>query len=130
MSSSQDQIKSFNKNLFDFSPNSSNDYDLKNWFKRFEEIPMGREPIFLKDLVQVLFDIDPSSVNPNFEPSTSSSLIESFKKELDLRYEREFDDYIKISPLVEFKIKVKLTSIETAEPKIDLSGYELSTDEE
>ncbi len=133
-SASQEKFIEIDNDLFDSTISSSNtDQDLKALIRQSDYFSPRKEPYLFTiifELIQDLFEIDLSSVNPNFEPLTSSSLLKKFLKEDDLSFDLEFDDYLRMPPIREYELKVKISKIEKAKPKIDFSEYDMLNNEE
>ncbi len=125
---SQEQVTEINKDLFEFTKNSSqseqklNDLiQLANYVLYSERSLIFKKFLFL---LQELFNIDISSVNPNFEPISKSSLQEKLYKDHEDAFDIESDYFIRMPPVNEYKIKVKISKIEKPKPRIDFAEFE------
>ena len=125
---SQEIIIENDENINKFAKNSSRyeediidllyilSYEFKNW------ISIKKEKFF--QFFQTLFTIDFSTVNPNFEPISSSSLEAEIIEELQTELELEYDVYLKMLPVREYNVKLKILSRKKGIPKIIISNID------
>jgi hypothetical protein len=73
---------------------------------------------FYQTLLLYLFEIDPSSVMPRFEPKSITSWIEETTKEIAYEEMLEYQTVVHIPPKRRYNIELEITNIKKAEPKI------------
>lgn len=78
---------------------------------------LSKEPFFYRNLLQ-LFEIDLSSAYPHFEVKSKASSIEEAVEEIIPEEMLEFDVFVRMPPVKEYTIRVKIKSVEKAIPHI------------
>lgn len=76
-----------------------------------------KKPFFCRNLLSS-FEIDLSSVRPHFEPRIETSLIEESYEEILPEEMLEYDVVVRMPPLKEYTMWVKVKSVERATPRI------------
>ena len=133
-STSQNQVFETNQGLFEITNNSSKlEKHLEDLIIISNYFEHTKYKVYLQDLcllIQKKFKIDFSSVNPNFEPESQSTILDLFSKENILDLNVELDDFLRMPPINTYEVKVKITKIEKAKPRIDFTGYTIQDTEE
>lgn len=82
-----------------------------------------KKPSFYRSLLSS-FEIDLSSVHPRFVPMTSTSLFEEFHEEIIHKEMLGIDTIVRMPPVKEYTMLVRVKSIEKAIPRvIEPEGY-------
>ncbi len=76
-----------------------------------------KEPFFYRNFPQ-LFEIDVSSEYPHFEVKSKTTSIEEVIDEIILEEMLEFDVFVRMPPVKEYTVRVKIKSVEKAIPHI------------
>ena len=76
-----------------------------------------KNPVFYRSLLSSI-EIDSSSVRPHFEPINRTSLIEEYFEEILLEEPLEYDIIVRMPPVKEYTMWVKVKSVEKATPRI------------
>ncbi len=76
-----------------------------------------RQPLFYRSLLPS-FEIDLSSVRPQLEPMTMTSLIKESYEEILPEEMLEYDVVVRVPPRKKYTIELKVKSIKKAEPRI------------
>jgi hypothetical protein len=65
-----------------------------------------------------LFEIDLSSVHPHFEPMTATSVVDEFYEETPFEEELEYDVVLRMPPVRQRSMRVRVRSVRKATPRI------------
>lgn len=75
-------------------------------------------PTLLYQSLTSMFQVDVSSIYPHFKPRSETSLIEEFYGEISREETLEHDIIVRLAPIREYTVRVKIKDVEKATPRI------------